>query len=307
MVMIDNLEQIKANTLKARDLMRRSREQHFSVGAFNVDSLSSLTAIARVAKRLNSPVIIEVSKSEIDYIGRKNIRDLVDNCKTEYGVEMYINLDHGPSVEEAKLAIEAGFEFIHIDISQADHNAPMEEIINKTKEVVEYARLTGALVEGEPHYFGGSSNVFNENIDYDEVRKTFTKPEEAKDFIEQTGIDTFAAAIGNLHGKYNGPKQLDIDLLSRIRQTIDPSVNISLHGGSGTPLRYFIEAASVGVSKVNINTDLRYAYRTMLDKVLADNPHEYAVFKLMPAVNKAIESVVEDKIKSFGSEGKAVL
>ncbi len=304
--MIDNLEQIKANTLKARDLMRRSREQHFSVGAFNVDSLSSLTAIARVAKRLNSPVMIEVSKSEIDYIGRKNIRDLVDNCKTEYGVEMYINLDHGPSVEEAKLAIEAGFEFIHIDISQADHNAPMEEIINKTKEVVEYAKLTGALVEGEPHYFGGSSNVFNENIDYDEVRKTFTKPEEAKDFIEQTGIDTFAAAIGNLHGKYNGPKQLDIDLLSRIRQTIDPSVNISLHGGSGTPLRYFIEAASVGVSKVNINTDLRYTYRTMLDKVLADNPHEYAVFKLMPAVNQAIESVVEDKIKSFGSEGKAV-
>lgn len=305
--MISNLEQVKINTSKARDLMRRSREQNFSVGAFNVDSLSSLQAIAKVAKRLNSPVIVEVSKSEIDYIGRKNIRDLVDNCKQEYGIEMYINLDHGPSVEESKLAIDAGFEFIHIDISQADHDASMDEIISKTKEVVEYAKLTGALVEGEPHYFGGSSDVFNEDIDYEEVKKTFTKPDDAKSFIDKTGIDTFAAAIGNLHGKYNGPKQLDIDLLKEIRQTIGDDVNISLHGGSGTPLHYFVDAAKVGVSKVNINTDLRYTYRTMLDKALADNPKEYAVFKLMPAVNKAIESVVEDKISSFGSGGKAII
>ena len=147
---------------------------------------------------------------------------------------------------------------------------------------------------------------FNEYIDYEEVKKTFTKPEEARDFIEQTGIDTFAVAIGNLHGKYNGPKQLDIDLLERIRQAINPSINLSLHGGSGTPLHYFMEAALTGVSKVNINTDLRYTYRTVLDKVLRDNPSEYAVFKLMPTVYEAIEAVVEEKIRSFNSEGKAL-
>lgn len=304
---MENLDAIRQKTTKARQLMERSREQNFSVGAFNVDNHGSLMAIARVAKKFNSPVIIEVSKSEIDHLGRKNIRDLVDNCIEDYGIEMYINLDHGPSVEDCKLAIDAGFEFIHIDISQANHEASMLEIIDKTKEVVEYAKLTGALVEGEPHYFGGSSNVFNEDIDYEELKKTFTKPEEAKDFVDQTGIDTFAVAIGNLHGKYNGPKQLDIDLLERIRQTIDSSINISLHGGSGTPLHYFIEAALAGVSKVNINTDLRYTYRTVLDKVLRDNPTEYAVFKLLPLVYEAIESVVEDKVRAFGSGGKAIL
>lgn len=302
-----DLQENRENTKKARGLMRRSREQNFAVGAFNVDNQGVLAAVSRVAKRLNSPVIIEVSKSEISCLGYKNLRDLVDNYKQEYGVEMYINLDHGPTVESCKTAIDAGFEFIHIDISQANHDATMDEIISKTKEVVEYAKKTGALVEGEPHYFGGSSNVFNEDIDYVEVKKTFTKPEEAKDFIDQTGIDTFAAAIGNLHGKYNGPKQLDIDLLRDIRKTIGNDVNISLHGGSGTPLHYFVEAAKIGVSKVNINTDLRFAYRTTLDKVLAENPNEYAVFKLLPKVHDAIESVVEDKINAFNSAGKAVL
>lgn len=305
--MAQDIEIIRTNTAKARDLMRRSRELGFSVGAFNVDNQGVLAAISRVAKRLNSPVLIEVSKSEISCLGYNNLRNLVDNYKQEYGIEMYINLDHGPTVEDCKIAIDAGFEFIHIDISQANHDADIDEIIEKTKEVVDYAKKTGALVEGEPHYFGGSSNVFNEDINYEEVRKTFTKPEEAKSFVEQTGIDTFAAAIGNLHGKYNGPKQLDINLLKEIRQAISPNVHISLHGGSGTPLHYFVDAAMNGVSKVNINTDLRFTYRTVLDKVLADNPNEYAVFKLLPEVHDAIEKVVEEKIRSFNSEGMAVI
>src|SRR5690606_8910818 len=149
------------------------------------------------------------------------------------------------------------FDFIHIDISQANHEATDDATIRATKEVVDYAKLTGALVESEPHYFGGSSNFHTAAFDAGEIKKTFSTPEGAKAFVEATGVDTSAAAIGNLHGKYAVPKELDIELLKSISEAIN--CNISRHGGSGTPLYYFAEAAKTGVSKVNINSDMRYA------------------------------------------------
>lgn len=298
------IAEIRNNCIKARHLMRRSRDQHFAVGAFNVDNQETLIAVCRAAQAKNSPVLVEVSDGEVKAIGLENIRDMVDNYKDEYGIEMYLNLDHSPTVEDCKRAIDAGYEFIHIDISQANHDAPEEEIIAKTKEVVEYAKFTGALVESEPHYFGGSSNVHKEDIDYEEIKKTFSTPEGAKSFVEATGIDTFAAAIGNLHGKYPVPKELDLELLGRIREAIP--CQISLHGGSGTPLHYFEEAAKIGVSKININSDMRVAFRETLEKVLADNPDEYAVVKLMPEVYGEVQKVVEEKIDAFGSAGKAI-
>lgn len=299
------IRQIRENTTKARHLMQRSRAQNFAVGAFNIDNQETLIAIARAAQKLNSPVMVEVSDSEVKAMGIDNIRDMVDNYKSEYGIEMYINLDHAPTVEACKRAIDTGYEFIHIDISQANHNASLDEIISATKEVVEYAQFTGALVESEPHYFGGSSNLHLENIDYEEIKKTFSTPDSAKSFVESTGIDTFAAAIGNLHGKYPVPKTLDLELLQSIRDVID--CQISLHGGSGTPLELFAQAAKIGISKVNINSDMRVVFRNELEKVLRENPDEYAIVKLMPQVYEAVQKVVEEKINAFGSAGKAVL
>lgn len=299
------IKEIRDNTVRARHLMQRSRNQKFAVGAFNIDNQETLIAVSRAAQKLQSPVLIEVSQGEVDAMGLYNIRDLVDNYKAEYGVEMYINLDHSPSVEAAKRGIDAGFEFIHIDISQANHDASLEEIVAKTKEVVEYAKFTGALVEAEERYFLGSSNLHKEAIDYEEVKKFNTKPEEALDFVTKTGIDTMAVQVGNLHGLYPVPKQLDLELLQAIRDDI--TCHISLHGGSGTPLHYFEDAAKIGVSKININSDMRYAFRKTLEKVLANNPDEYAVVKLMPEVYEAVQKVVEEKITAFGSSGKAVV
>ncbi len=299
------IREIRDRTTRARHLMQRSRQQGFAVGAFNIDNQETLIAIARAAQRTNSPVLVEVSQGEVEALGLENVRDMVDNYREEYGIEMYLNLDHSPTVEACKRAIDAGYEFIHIDISQANHDAPLEEIVAKTKEVVDYAKFTGALVESEPHYFAGGSNVHDEGIDYEEIKKTFSTPEGAKEFVDATGIDTFAAAIGNLHGKYNVPKQLDIELLGRIRAAID--CQISLHGGSGTPLHFFEEAAHNGVSKININTDMRVVFRDSLEKVLRENPTEYAVVKLMPQVYEAVQAVVEEKINAFGSAGKAVV
>lgn len=299
------IAEIRDRTTRARHLMQRAHQQKFAVGAFNIDNQETLIAVSKAAQKLNSPVLVEVSQGEVDALGLENIRDLVDNYRAEYGIEMYINLDHSPTVEACKRAIDAGFEFIHIDISQADHDASTAEIIEKTREVVEYAKFTGALVESEPHYFAGGSNVHTETIDYEAIKKTFSTPEGARDFVEQTGIDTFAAAIGNLHGKYPVPKELDLELLGRIREAID--CNISLHGGSGTPLHYFEDASKMGVGKININTDMRVAFRETLEKVLRENPDEYAVVKLMPQVYGAVQVVVEEKIVAFGSKGKAVL
>lgn len=299
------IQEIRNNINNARYLYYRTRTQKFAVGAFNIDNQETLIAVARAAQKMRSPVLVEVSNGEAKAIGLDNIRDMVNNYKSEYGIEMYLNLDHGPTVEDCKKAIDAGFEFIHIDISQARHDATDEEIISKTKEVVEYAKFTGALVESELHYFGGSSNFHNEAINYDEVKKTFSTPEGAKAFVDATGVDTFAAAIGNLHGKYSVPKILDLNLLTSIRQYIDCA--ISLHGGSGTPLHYFEDAAKIGVSKININSDMRYVFRTTLEKVLADNPNEYAIVKLMPKIYTEVQAVVEEKINAFGSAGKVFI
>jgi len=292
-------------TDNARAAYQKAKDEGYALGAFNIDNQETLIAICRAMQAKNAPGLIEVSNSEVKAMGMKNIRDMVDNYREEYGIELYINLDHSPEAEAAKEAIDAGYEFIHIDISQADHNASEADIIAKTRDVVEHAKTTGAIVESEPHYFGGGSNVFDEAIDYEEVRKTFTDPEGAKKFIEETGIDTFAVAIGNLHGKYPVPKQLDIELLKQIRDIVPADSYLSLHGGSGTPAHFYREAVTNGISKVNINSDLRFTFRETLEKVLAENPDQYAIVKLMPTVIEAVQKVVEEKIDLFGSTGKA--
>jgi fructose-bisphosphate aldolase class II len=301
--MTGSYAKIRRDCAAARAAFERAKKEHFALGAFNLDNQETLKAVVGAAKAKKAPVLVEISKGEADALGLDNVRDMVDNYKADFGVEMYINLDHSPTVEDAIAGITAGFECIHIDISQAKHDATDEEIVEKTKQVVKAARLTGAMVEAEPHYFGGGSNVFTKKFDYEEIKKTFSTPDGAKDFVAATGIDTYAAAIGNLHGHYPVPKILDLDLLRKIRSAVD--CNISLHGGSGTPGHYFIEAVKIGVTKVNINTDMRIAYRETLEKVLADNKTEFAVVKLMDQVIESVQKVVESKIDMFNSSGKA--
>jgi fructose-bisphosphate aldolase class II len=294
-----------ANIEAARALYARTLKEQFALGAFNIDNQETLMAIARAAANKQAPVLVEVSRDEVQMLGLQNVRCLVDNYRHEYGIEMYLNLDHAPSVEAAKAGIDAGFEFIHIDFSQAKRDATEAEIIAATKAVVEYAKRTGALVESEPHYFGGSSNVHAEAIDYEAIKRTFTTPEGARQFIAATGIDTFAVAIGNLHGLYPVPKQLDLELLERIRAAV-PGY-LSLHGGSGTPEAQFRGAVARGISKININSEMRKAYRTTLEAQLQANPEQFAVVKLLGPVLDAVQAVVEQKLDVFGAAGKSAL
>jgi len=299
------IRQIRDNTTRARHLMQRTRQQHFAVGAFNVDNQETLISICRAAQKLNSPVLVQVNDIEAKALGIENVRDLIDNYKIEYGIEIYINLDHSTTVEDCKRAIDAGYEFVQIDASLLSHDVSDEEIIDKTKEIVDYARFTGALVEGELSYFGKDHDIHNESFDRKEIKNIFSTPEESRAFVDATGVDIFAAAVGNLHGKYGAAEKLDLELLAKIRDSI--TTQISLHGGSGIPLNLLTDAAKIGVSKVSVGSDLRYAFRTALEKELKENPDQFVVTKLMDDVKDAMQKIVEDKINAFGSAGRAVV
>jgi fructose-bisphosphate aldolase, class II len=287
-----------------RDLMRTTRAEQFAVGAFNAGDLETLKAISEAAAAMNSPVLIEASASEVSFVGLSLLRAIVDACVDEFGIEAYLNLDHSPSVESAKAGIDAGFEMIHIDLSGADHALSSDEVVRGTRAVVEYAKTTGALVESENHWFSGSSTLHREGIATHRSVAT-TDPEEAKRFVDATGIDTFAVAIGNLHGAYPSPPELDFGLLKTLREEL--SVNLSLHGGSGITQTQLEGAVAEGISKVNINSDLRIAHRVALEAQLHDNPDEYATVKLMDPVVDAVRTVVEQKITAFGSSKRATL
>ena len=292
---------VRDRTDRARGLFQRTREERFAVGAFNVDNFETLRAIALAAAATRAPVLFEVSASEVAVLGLTNLRSLVDNTVEELGIEAYLNLDHAPSVDLALAAMDAGFELIHIDLSQAHPGISADDIIAGTRKVVERARSTGAMVESELRGFAGSSTVHQTPIDQQQVAGTLTDPDEARTFVEVTGIDTFAVAIGNLHGRYPTTPHLDLGLLARLRAGLE--VNLSLHGGSGIPDEELRAAVAGGISKINVNTDLRYAYRSTLQRQLDAHPDEYAVVKLMPPVIEAVQGVVQARIRVFGGGG----
>jgi fructose-bisphosphate aldolase class II len=293
--------QIEERTARARSLMARSRAEGFAVGAFNVDNLETLLAIARAAQAMSAPAFIEASASEAAVLGLANLRAIVDNLNDELGVELYLNLDHAPTPDAAIAAIDAGFELVHIDVSQADNHASDDAIVAATRRVVAHARTTGALVEGELRYLPGSSTVHQLPPDAEAVAASLSSPDSARAFVQATGIDTFAVGIGNLHGLYTRPKALDLDLLARIRAAVDAC--LSLHGGSGIADDTYAAAARAGISKINVNSELRCTYRTALEREFASHPHEFATVKLVGPVIDALQAVVEAKITAFGSAG----
>jgi fructose-bisphosphate aldolase class II len=296
---------IRDRTARARHLMARARAERFAVGAFNADSVETVRAICRAAHTMRAPVLIEVSHAEAALIGVANLRAVVDNEVAELGIEAYLNLDHAPTVDAAVAGIEAEFEFVHLDVSQDAPEASNEQIVSTTRHVVRYARLTGALVEGEQRHFAGASTVHGGAADRDAIVSSLSSPGGARAFVDATGIDTLAVGIGNVHGRYPMPTRLNVELLGRIRDAVGPNVNLSLHGGSQIPP--YVARASIlaGINKVNVNSDLRYAFRSTLEAQLAAHPDEYSATQLFGPVVEAVQHVVEFKIATFGSANKA--
>ena len=281
--------------MKLVDYFNRGIANKFALGAFNVGNLETLKAIAMAAKNLESPVIIEVSPGEEKFLGLQNFSSLVVNLNEEYGVEMFLNLDHGDDLDIIKSSIELGFDLVHFDGSKL----PYEENVRLTTEIVSMAHSKGVLVEGEIDHFPGASER-HENEKTSDWQNILTDPQKAKEFVEQTGVDILAVFIGNAHGVYDNEEKLNILKLQEIKAVL-PKTFFSLHGGSGIAVSDVRAAIDTGIVKVNINTDMRMAYRETLENVLRGSPDEVAMYKLMPPVIEAVEKVVEEKILLFGS------
>lgn len=282
------------------ELYKKAREEKYAMGQFNVSTLEAVKAVLNSAKKLNAPVIIGTSENEAEYLGMKNIADLVQNAREDVGLPLILNLDHGKSIEKIKMAIDGGYNAVHFDGSAL----PLEENIAKTKEIVEYAHSKNVLVEGEIGHLRGSSSMISEKIDIKE--EDLTSPKDVADFVSKTGIDSLGTALGNFHGMYSkeagSEENIDLNRLAEIVK--ECPAFLVLHGGSGIPSDQIKQAIALGIVKINVNTELRQAFRQGLEQSLKDRPDEVVPYKILPGEIEAMEKVIEEDIKIFGSDGK---
>lgn len=283
--------------MTAQEILTKAKNEGWALGAFNAGNIEILKAIVGAAQNQRSSVIIETSAGEAEHFGMKNFLTVVENFRQETGLPILTNFDHGPGLEECQGAIEAGYNLVHFDGS----NLPYEENIKITKALVDQAHQKGILVEGEIDKIVGESKYHEELAESVQATGNYTEPEKASDFISQAGVDILAVFVGNLHGTYKTPPKLDVERLKMIRQQV--GCFFSLHGGSGLLAEDIKEVIKLGVVKININTELRLAFRQTLENVLRGSD-EVAIYKIMPPVIAAVQKVVEEKIQLFGSEGK---
>lgn len=286
--------------MNSREIFEKAKSENYALGAFNTGNLEILRAVVEAAKNQSSPLILETSAGEAEHFGMKNFLMVVENLRQESGLPILTNFDHGPGLEECQAAIEAGYNLVHFDGS----GLPYEENVKITKALVAEAHAKGVLVEGEIDKILGESQFHDEEPESIQAAGNYTDPLKAADFVAQTGVDILAVFIGNLHGTYTTPPKLDLERLKMICEKID--CFLSLHGGSGLLPQEVKGAILAGVVKVNINTELRLAYKETLENVLRGS-EEVAIYKMMPPVMAAVSKVVEEKIELFGSHNKISL
>ena len=281
-------------------LLTKAKKEGYAIGAFNAANLETLKAITQAAAKLKSPVIIEASDGEVNFLGKKEAVALIQAFREELNIPIILNLDHAQNLESCESAINEGFDYIHFDGSKL----PYEENLEITKKIVAIAKPKNIPVEGEiDHIQGSSADHRDQSVVAEQKKELYTNPQRAKEFVEATGITTFASFIGNAHGLYSGAKRIDLGLLTKIAQTL-PDTFLSLHGGSGIPDDDIKGAVARGIVKINVNSELRVAFHDALKEVI-NTSDEVAVYKIMPKAIEAVQIIVEEKIKLFGSEGKA--
>lgn len=281
-----------------RETVAEAMQKGVAVGHFNISNLEALWGIFNAAKKLGVPVIIGVSEGEREFVGVKQVAALVKSIREEYNYPIFLNADHTYSVEKVKEAIDAGFDSVIVDGAKL----PFEENVAMAKQCVEYARACGrdVLVEGELGYIGQSSKVLDalpEGVDLS--TDTLTSAAQAKEFVEKTGVDMLAPAVGNFHGMLRGGVDPKLNI-ARIKEISEATgIPLVLHGGSGNSAEDFQAGITAGVGIVHINTEIRVAYRDALKLFLQENPDEVAPYKILKSAVVAVEKVVESKLKTF--------
>ena len=303
-----------------KEMFEKSMKEHFAIGAFNVNNMEIIQGIVAAASEENSPVILQASSSAIKYAGYNYLLKMVEAATMETNIPIVLHLDHGPDFETCKACVDAGFTSVMIDGSKYD----FEENVALTKKVVDYAHSKGVVVEAELGKLAGIED--DVNVAEDDAR--YTDPDQAYEFVQRTGCDSLAIAIGTSHGayKFKGDAHLRFDILQKVKEKL-PNTPIVLHGAStvipelvnmcnnfggnipgakGVPDEILHEASLSGVSKINVDTDLRLAMTANIRRVFAESPEVFDPRKYCGEARTAIKEVVQNKIRNvFGSSNKA--
>lgn len=305
--------------ITSKEMFQKALKSDYAVGAFNVNNMEIIQGIVDAAKEENAPLILQVSAGARKYAKPAYLVKLVEAAMIDTGLDICLHLDHGEDFEICKKCVDDGFTSVMIDGSKY----PFKENVALTKQVVEYAHAKGVVVEAE---LGRLSGI-EDNINVDERQATFTDPKEAAEFVERTGVDSLAIAIGTSHGayKFKGDPYLDFERLKKIHELI-PDTPLVLHGAStvlpefvdlcnkyggkipgakGVPEDMIREASKYGICKVNIDTDLRLAMTAEIRRYLAEHPEDFDPRKYLGPARNAIKAMVQHKIRNvLGSSNK---
>ncbi len=303
-----------------KEMFEKSMKEGFAIGAFNVNNMEIIQGIVDAAAEENSPVILQASSSAIKYARIGYLKKMVEAALEEHDIPIVLHLDHGPDYETCKMCIDNGFTSVMIDGSKYD----FEENVALTKKVVEYAHMKGVVVEAELGKLAGIED--DVNVASDDAM--YTDPAQAEEFVRRTGCDSLAIAIGTSHGayKFKGDARLRFDILKEVKTRI-PNTPIVLHGAStvipelvekcnkyggeipgakGVPDVMLHQASKSGVSKINVDTDLRLAMTSEIRKVLVEEPSVFDPRKYLTPARESVKKTVQHKIRDvFGSSNKA--
>ena len=303
-----------------KEMFEKSMKEGFAIGAFNVNNMEIIQGIVDAAAEANSPVILQASSSAIKYARIGYLKKMVEAALEEHDIPIVLHLDHGPDYETCKMCIDNGFTSVMIDGSKYD----FEENVALTKKVVEYAHMKGVVVEAELGKLAGIED--DVNVASDDAM--YTDPAQAEEFVRRTGCDSLAIAIGTSHGayKFKGDARLRFDILKEVKTRI-PNTPIVLHGAStvipelvekcnkyggeipgakGVPDIMLHQASKSGVSKINVDTDLRLAMTSEIRKVLVEEPSVFDPRKYLTPARESVKKTVQHKIRDvFGSSNKA--
>jgi fructose-bisphosphate aldolase, class II len=284
-----------------RDLLQEAQASGGAIGHFNISDLVLLKAVFSAARELKVPVLVGLSEGEREFVGTRQIAAFVRSLREEFGFPIFLNADHTHSLAKGVEAAKAGFDSIVFDLSAL----PLEENVRQTKQAVDALKAINPsmLVEGEIGDIGTGSEIHDAAPD---LAKGLSTPEEAKQFVESTGVDILAPAVGNMHGMVRSmvqgetKKRLDIERIAGIKRAA--RVFLTLHGGSGTDDGDLRKATTAGINIVHINTELRVAWRDGLVRGLAERPGEVVPYKILPAAVESVKQVVASRLRLFTGE-----
>ena len=280
--------------VNSKEMLLKAQKENFAVPAFNIHNLETVSVVAEAANMMRSPVILAATPGTFKYSGLEYIKEICEVASKLYDVPIALHLDHHEDFESIKRAIDLGVRSVMIDAS----HSPFEENISIVKEVVEYAHANGATVEAELGCLGGQED----DLIVDEKDAKYTDPAQAVEFVERTGIDSLAVAIGTAHGLYKDEPKLDFERLEKIYEVVD--VPLVLHGASGISQEDVRRTIKSGICKVNIATELKIPFANAIKAHFKENPDENDMRKYMGPAKEVMKQVVIEKIKMCMSENR---